>query len=68
MVYKIIEIIGRSEKDFNDAAKNAVDVANKTVKQIRWADVKGFGLVVKEGKIIEYQAKTKIAFEVMSEE
>jgi len=38
-VYKIIDIIGTSEKSFSDAAKNAVIEAAKTVKKIRRAEV-----------------------------
>jgi len=67
LVFKLIEVIGRSNRDFTDAAKNAVKVAAKTVEEIRWVEVISFSMVVKEGKVVEYQAKTKIAFEVIRE-
>ncbi|MCP8310285.1 MAG: dodecin family protein [Candidatus Methylarchaceae archaeon HK02M1] len=67
MVYKLIEVIGISNKDFTDAAKNAVEVAKKTIEEIRWVEVMSFGMVVKENEVVEYQAKTKIAFEVKRE-
>jgi len=67
LVYNLIEIIGRSDKDFTDAAKNAVEVAAKTVEEIRWVEVMSFSMVVKENEVVEYQAKTKIAFEVKRE-
>ena len=38
-VYKIIDIVGISEKSFSDAAKNAVTGAAKTVRGIRRAEV-----------------------------
>ncbi|MEM3078615.1 MAG: dodecin family protein [Nitrososphaerales archaeon] len=66
-MFKLIEVIGRSNRDFTDAAKNAVEVAAKTVEEIRWVEVISFSMVVKEGKVVEYQAKTKIAFEVIRE-
>jgi flavin-binding protein dodecin len=67
LVYKLIEIIGRSNKDFTEAAKNAVEVAAETVRGIKWVDVISFSMIVKEDKVIEYQARTKIAFEVIRE-
>lgn len=66
-MFKLIEVIGRSNKDFTDAAKNAVEVAAKTVEEIQWVEVISFSMVVKEGKVVEYQAKTKITFEVIRE-
>ncbi len=67
LVYKLIEVIGRSNKDFTDAAKNAVEVAAETIEEILWVEVKSFSMVVKENEVVEYQAKTKIAFEVKRE-
>ena len=67
MVYKLIEVIGRSNKDFTDAAKNAVEVTAETIEEILWVEVKSFSMVVKENEVVEYQAKTKIAFEVKRE-
>jgi len=67
LVYKLIEIIGRSDKGFTEAARNAVEVASETVREIRWVEVVSFGMVVKNNKVTEYQAKTKIAFEVIHE-
>jgi len=67
LVYKLIEVIGRSNKDFKDAAKNAVEVAAKTIEEIRWVEVMSFSMVVKDNEVVEYQAKTKIAFEVKRE-
>jgi len=66
-VYKLIEVIGRSNKDFTEAAKNAVEVAAETVREIRWVEVISFSMIVKEEKVFEYQARTKIAFEVIRE-
>ena len=67
LAYKLIEVIGRSNKDFTDAAKNAVEVAAETIEEILWVEVKSFSMVVKENEVVEYQAKTKIAFEVKRE-
>lgn len=67
MVYKLIEIIGKSEKGFTEAAQNAFEVASQTVKAIQWVEVEKFSIGIEEGNIKEYRARTKIAFEVKPE-
>ena len=65
IVIKIIEVIGSSEKSWEDAAKNAVEQAAKTVKGITGVDVVNFTASVKDGKITKYKATCKLAFTVM---
>lgn len=67
MVYKLIEVIGRSNKSFDEAAKDAVEVASKTVHGIIWAEVDSFHMKIYEDKAVEYQARMKIGFEVKPE-
>ena len=61
-VVKVIELVGESEKSFEDAVKNALDDAKKTVRDIRGIDVKAFNAVVKGDKIAAYRANVKVAF------
>ncbi len=63
-VYKIIDIVGTSEKSFADAAKNAVIEVAKTVKKIRRAEVTKFDVKIENDKVILYRAEMKIAFEI----
>ena len=63
-VYKIIDIVGTSEKSFADAAKNAVIEAAKTVKKIRRAEVSKFDVKVENDKVALYRAEMKISFEI----
>jgi len=63
-VYKIIDIVGTSEKSFSDAAKNAVIEAAKTVKKIRRAEVSKFDVKVENDKVALYRAEMKISFEI----
>jgi len=67
MVYKLIEIIGRSDKGLTEAAQNAFEVASQTVKAIQWVEIEKFSMKIEEGSIKEYRARTKIAFEVRPE-
>ena len=63
-VYKIIDIVGISEKSFSDAAKNAVLGAAKTVRKIKRAEVTKFDVKVEDDKPTLYRAEMKISFEI----
>lgn len=66
-VVKIIELIGSSPLGWEDAAKNALAEAAKTVKNIKSIYVKRCNAKVKDNKIFEYRAVVKIAFVVQKE-
>ena len=61
-VYKVIEIIGTSSKSWEEAAKNAVETAARTLADLRIAEVIEFDLKVEEGKVVAYRAKVKVSF------
>jgi hypothetical protein len=63
-VYKIIDLVGTSEKNFADAANNAVIEASKTVRKIRRAEVTKFDVKVVDDKVVLYRAEMKISFEI----
>ena len=63
-IYKIIDIVGTSEKSFCDAAKNAVIEASKTVKNIKRAEVTKFDIKVENDNVKLYRAELNIAFEI----
>jgi hypothetical protein len=61
-VVKIIELIGTSEKSWEDAVQEALNRAAKTVRNVRGIDVVRLKAAVKDNKITEYRANVKIAF------
>ncbi len=63
-VYKIIDIVGTSEKSFADAARNAVIEVAKTVKNIRRAEVTKLDVKVENDKVALYRAELNISFEI----
>jgi dodecin len=63
-VLKVIEIMASSEKSWEDAVKNAVATANKTLKGIRSAYLQDQSVVVKDGVVTEFRVTCKISFEV----
>ena len=64
IVVKVVEIIGTSEKSWEDAAKNAVEEAHKTIRGITGVDIVNLTATVKDGKITKYKACCKLAFSV----
>ena len=67
-VVKVIELVGTSKVSWEDAAKNAVAEAAKTVRHITGVDVVGQTAVVENNTITEYRANVKIAFVVTRED
>jgi dodecin len=61
-IYKVIEIIGGSEKSWEDAAKKAVETAANSLMEVRVAEVKEMDLRVEEGKVVEYRVKLRVSF------
>lgn len=61
-VYKVIELVGTSEKSWEEAAKNAVDTAGKSLKNLRIAEVSELDMRLDDGKVAAYRAKVKISF------
>ena len=66
-VVKIIELIGSSPNGWDEAAKNALAEAAKTIKNIKSIYVKRCNAKVENDKIVEYRAVVKIAFVVQRE-
>jgi len=61
-VYKIIELVGTSEKSWEDAAKNAVDTASKSLKNLRIAEITKLDMKLEEGKVAAYRARVSLSF------
>ncbi len=60
-IYKVIELIGTSPNSWEEAAKNAVETAAKSLKNIRIAEVVEFDMKVEEGKISAYRARVEVS-------
>jgi flavin-binding protein dodecin len=61
-VYRITELVGTSNKSWEDAAANAVNAASKTLHDLRVAEVIKLDLVVEDGKVAAYRAKVALSF------
>lgn len=61
-VYKVIELIGTSEDSWEDAAKQAIDVANKSLRGLRVAEISKMDVRMADGKISEYRVRVNVSF------
>jgi dodecin len=61
-VYKKIEIVGSSPNGMEEAVKNALSRASKTIRNMRWFEVTETRGYIDEGKIEHWQVTLKIGF------
>jgi len=61
-VYKIVEVIGTSTKSWEDAAKNAVETASGTLRDLRIAEVVKQDLKVEQGNVKAYRTRVLLSF------
>lgn len=61
-VYKIIEIVGTSEKSWEDAARVAVETASKSIEEIRIAEVNKLDIKVEKDARLTFRTKLDISF------
>jgi flavin-binding protein dodecin len=65
--YKIIELVGSSSSSWEDAAKNAVETAAKTLRGLRIGEIKELDLKIDNGKVVAYRARVNLSFRYENE-
>lgn len=61
-VYKVIELIGTSDKSWEDAAAAAIGKASKSLRDLRIAEISELDMQIQDGKVTAYRAKVKVSF------
>ncbi|HEY4282934.1 MAG TPA: dodecin family protein [Chthoniobacterales bacterium] len=61
-VYKVVELVGTSPKSWDDAARNAVETASGSLRDLRVAEVVKLDMTVEKGKVRAYRARVLISF------
>jgi len=61
-VYRVTELIGTSETSWEEAARNAVETASKSLKNLRVAEITKLDMKIEEGKIVAYRSKVTLSF------
>ena len=60
--YKIVEVVGTSEKSWEEAAKGVVEEAAKNLKDMRVAEITKLDMKLQEGKVVSYRARVSLSF------
>lgn len=66
-VYKVIELVGTSATSWEEAAKNAVETASKTLKDLRVAEITKLDMKVEGGKVTAYRARVNLSFKYVND-
>ncbi|MBW2501806.1 MAG: dodecin domain-containing protein [Deltaproteobacteria bacterium] len=61
-VYKVIELVGTSTTSWEDAAKNAVEKAAQSLKDLRVAEVTTLDMRIEDNKVAAFRAKVSLSF------
>ncbi|OGQ01680.1 MAG: dodecin flavoprotein [Deltaproteobacteria bacterium RBG_19FT_COMBO_58_16] len=63
-VFKKVELVGVSKTSYEDAIKEAVERASKTLHGLSWFEVTEQHGRIQDGKVVEFQAVLKVAFKL----
>jgi dodecin len=61
-VYKVIEIVGSSPDSWEKAALAAVELASKSLRDLRVAEVVSLDMHLENGKVVAFRSKLKVSF------
>jgi dodecin len=67
-VYRVTEVIGASSDSWEAAARNAVETAGRTIRDLRIAEATRFDVTITDGKVAEYRVRLDISFKYESED
>lgn len=60
--YKIIELVGTSDKSWEEAAKLAVETASESVKDLRVAEITKLDMTIENGIVKSFRARVNVSF------
>jgi flavin-binding protein dodecin len=61
-VYRVTEVIGVSTESWEAAARNAVETAGRTVRDLRVAEATRFDVTIENGKVASFRVRLGISF------
>lgn len=61
-VYRVVDVIGISKASWEDAARNAVNIASKSLRDLRIAEVVKMDLKVDNGKVTAFRTRLALSF------
>ena len=67
-VYKVITLVGTSTESWEKAAASAVEMASKSLRDLRIAEVEELDMQIENGKVTSYRAKVRVSFKYAGKE
>jgi flavin-binding protein dodecin len=61
-IYRVTEVIGTSPTSWEEAAKNAVEAASQTLRDLRVGEIVRLDVTIEDGKVSSYRARVNISF------
>ncbi|MBS1215218.1 MAG: hypothetical protein H6R20_192 [Proteobacteria bacterium] len=61
-VYRVIDAIGTSKTSWEEAARNAVETASRSLRDLRIAEVTKMDMKVENGKVVAYRTRVQLSF------
>ncbi len=61
-IYKVIEMVGTSQANWEISAENAVDAASSSLKDLRVAEISTLDMTVEDGVVTDYRARVRLSF------
>lgn len=58
--------MGTSDVSWEEAAKNAIETADKSLRDLRIAEVKKLDMKIEDGKVIAYRVRISLSFKYHS--
>ncbi len=66
-IYKIIEVVGTSKDSWEEAARSAVEIASKSLEDLRVAEIVKLDMSIDQNKVIAYRARVNLSFKYHGE-
>jgi hypothetical protein len=61
-VYRVTEVIGTSGSSWEDAAKNAVKTASKSLRDLRIAEITKLDVKIENGRVTQFRTRLALSF------
>ena len=66
--YKIVELVGTSDTSWEEAAKNAIETAGTSLRDLRIAEITKLDMTIENGKVTSYRARINVSFKYVKGE
>jgi len=61
-IYRVTDLVGTSKTSWEDAVKNAVQTASKSLRDLRVGEVTRLDVTIEKGKVTSYRARLNVSF------